>query len=235
MKPWAVAHRGTPRRHPENTLPSFTTALRLGCDAIELDVQWTLDEVAVVYHDRTLAHAGGGRRRVHQLTLRELRRAATNYRIPTLQQTLDRIGNRTALLVELKNREGNHLRTPRLTAQTAKLLKRYRDSYLLSFDATLLAAAAEASPKLPRVLNVRPIMPGLNAKCREAQPQVICGDVRSLTRRFGQRVRRNGYQLWSFTINRPATLDRALDAGATAIISDRCDWLAEQLQRRGLR
>ena len=99
----------------------------------------------------------------------------------------------------------------------------------------VLAAAAEAVPKLPRVLNVRPIMPGLNAKCREAKPQVICGDVRSLTRRFGQRVRRNGYRLWSFTINRPVTLDRALDAGATAIISDRCDWLAEQLRRRGLR
>ena len=235
MKPLAVAHRGAPRRHPENTLPSFAAALRMGCDAIELDVQWTRDEHPVVYHDRTLPHAGGGRRRIHQLSLREMNRAATRYRIPTLEQTLRHVGDRTRLLVELKNRENDHTRTPRLAAETALLLQRHHKTHLLSFDAVLLAAAAKAAPKLPRVLNVRPMLPGLTASCRTARPAVICGDVRSLTRRFGQRVRRSGYRLWSFTINQPSTLDRALDAGAEAIISDRCDWLIDQLHRRGLR
>ncbi len=32
---WVIAHRGAPRRYPENTLAGFDQALRFGCDGIE--------------------------------------------------------------------------------------------------------------------------------------------------------------------------------------------------------
>ena len=68
-----IAHRGASRRRPENTLPAFDEALRLGCDAIELDVQLSRDGVPVVFHDKTLSRAGAGRKRVAGLKLAELR------------------------------------------------------------------------------------------------------------------------------------------------------------------
>lgn len=46
-----IAHRGTPRERPENTIPSFLRALEHGADAIELDVHGTCDGVVVVHHD----------------------------------------------------------------------------------------------------------------------------------------------------------------------------------------
>ncbi len=50
-KPLLFGHRGSRRRFPENTLPSFIAAIEDGANAIELDVQVTKDGVVVVMHD----------------------------------------------------------------------------------------------------------------------------------------------------------------------------------------
>jgi glycerophosphoryl diester phosphodiesterase len=50
-RPWLVAHRGGAALAPENTLPAFDIAARLGADAFELDVHLTADGQVVVFHD----------------------------------------------------------------------------------------------------------------------------------------------------------------------------------------
>jgi glycerophosphoryl diester phosphodiesterase len=52
--PELVAHRGHPREFPENTLPSFASALALGIRWLELDVQLSADGVPFVVHDAQL-------------------------------------------------------------------------------------------------------------------------------------------------------------------------------------
>lgn len=47
----AQGHRGARGLKPENTLPSFETALDLGVNTLELDLHLTADGVAVVWHD----------------------------------------------------------------------------------------------------------------------------------------------------------------------------------------
>ena len=49
-----VGHRGASGYAPENTLPAYDLALRLGANGIELDLQLTKDGVPVVLHDRSL-------------------------------------------------------------------------------------------------------------------------------------------------------------------------------------
>ena len=44
-------HRGTRGLAPENTLPAFEKAMRLGVDTLELDVGMTADNVLVISHD----------------------------------------------------------------------------------------------------------------------------------------------------------------------------------------
>src|SRR6266849_4223195 len=39
----AIAHRGEHLHHPENTIPAFQEAIRLGADFIEVDVRTTAD------------------------------------------------------------------------------------------------------------------------------------------------------------------------------------------------
>lgn len=78
------AHRGGSRLMPENTLPAFANAVRLGAGAAELDVQLSADGAVVVHHDYRLnpgyARDAGGHwltgpgPRIKDLTLEALRR-----------------------------------------------------------------------------------------------------------------------------------------------------------------
>jgi glycerophosphoryl diester phosphodiesterase len=51
------AHRGGMHLRPENTLAAFGNAMRLGVTTLELDVQITQDQYAVVTHDRQVSDA----------------------------------------------------------------------------------------------------------------------------------------------------------------------------------
>lgn len=72
--PWLVAHRGGAALAPENTLPAFAAAARLGADAFELDVRLTRDGALVVFHDEDTLRVTGAPGRVRERTLAELRR-----------------------------------------------------------------------------------------------------------------------------------------------------------------
>lgn len=50
-----IAHRGASRAEPENTVAAFTAAVRMGADAVELDVRRTRDGALVVHHNPDLA------------------------------------------------------------------------------------------------------------------------------------------------------------------------------------
>lgn len=48
-------HRGARDIYPENTLPGFDYALKVGADQIEFDMQFTADNDIVIYHDAYLS------------------------------------------------------------------------------------------------------------------------------------------------------------------------------------
>jgi glycerophosphoryl diester phosphodiesterase len=95
-----IAHRGMPRRFPENTMPSFEAALAAGADGIELDVHATSDGVVVVHHDARL-RGGAEIRRTPWARVRE-HRVAPHAAVPTLDEVCRLVGERAALFVEIK-------------------------------------------------------------------------------------------------------------------------------------
>ncbi|WP_330926448.1 glycerophosphodiester phosphodiesterase [Candidatus Sororendozoicomonas aggregata] len=48
------AHRGFRSISPENTLPAYTAAMRIGVDVIDMDINMTKDKILVIRHDLTL-------------------------------------------------------------------------------------------------------------------------------------------------------------------------------------
>ena len=68
-----VAHRGDSAHAPENTMPAFERAVRLGADALEFDVRLSADGVAVVHHDPTLDRTTSGAGPVAARTLADVR------------------------------------------------------------------------------------------------------------------------------------------------------------------
>ncbi|MBL8727003.1 MAG: hypothetical protein JNM25_01140 [Planctomycetes bacterium] len=62
--PVVVAHRGDSANFPENTLPAFASALRLGVTMQEFDVRPTRDGVLACLHDATLDRTTDAARRL---------------------------------------------------------------------------------------------------------------------------------------------------------------------------
>ena len=67
-------HRGARGLQPENTLPSFETALDLGVTSIETDLHRTRDGVLVLCHDAVVQPLQGPAYRIADRSLTELRR-----------------------------------------------------------------------------------------------------------------------------------------------------------------
>ncbi|MBI3450535.1 MAG: hypothetical protein HY049_16690 [Acidobacteria bacterium] len=67
-----IGHRGAGGHAPDNTESAILAGIRLGATAVEVDVQFTADGLAVVFHDRTLERMAGVRGRIREQTAREL-------------------------------------------------------------------------------------------------------------------------------------------------------------------
>ena len=79
-EPRIFAHRGDAAHFPENTLPSFESAIEIGADVIETDVQRSKDGRFMIFHDDTLDRVTDGRGRIGDYKLDELKRFDAGYR-----------------------------------------------------------------------------------------------------------------------------------------------------------
>ena len=68
-----IAHRGCQNLAPENTIPSFVCAARLGLQAIETDVRFSKDGVMVCSHDDSLKRMFGLKQKLSETTYAELK------------------------------------------------------------------------------------------------------------------------------------------------------------------
>lgn len=242
--PRVIAHRGASRDCPENTIAAFDEALERGCDAIELDLQLTRDGTPVVYHDRTLHKISGRRFRLATLELSELRRLDAGawfsprfagQRIPTLTEVLERYAHRTRLLLELKLRSDHatRVRLARCVAREIRDAGAVDRVFLLCFDPNLLDEASREVPELRTVANVGRLVPREPlGPVRMRRLAAISADLRALKRPCVAEARRTGLPLLVFTCNREADVDRAMEAGAAGLMSDRPSWLRSILKTR---
>jgi glycerophosphoryl diester phosphodiesterase len=107
-----IAHRGGSTA-PENTLETIQTSIDEGIDMIEVDLQLTLDNQIVIFHDENLEKVGSNKI-VHFSNLDELNQLSfpTGEKIPTLTQILKQTKNKIGLNLELKiydDRQGQFL------------------------------------------------------------------------------------------------------------------------------
>ena len=91
-----VAHRGDWRNFPENSIEAIESAVRMGVDVVELDVQRTKDGHLILMHDKTLDRTTTGKGRVDEWTLDSIRTLKllngcaikTKHTVPTLEEAL---------------------------------------------------------------------------------------------------------------------------------------------------
>jgi glycerophosphoryl diester phosphodiesterase len=79
-RPLFFAHRGGSLLAPENTLVAFEGGVSYGADALELDIQMTLDGELMVIHDPAVDRTTNGTGPVARFTFDELRRLDAGFR-----------------------------------------------------------------------------------------------------------------------------------------------------------
>ena len=107
----AIAHRGEHLHHPENTMPAFEEAVRLGADYIEVDVRTTADGKLVLSHDGSVDRCTNGKGEVAKMTFVELRALDAGIKmgpefagtkIPTFDEVLDYARGKINIYVDVK-------------------------------------------------------------------------------------------------------------------------------------
>ncbi len=201
-----IGHRGASAEAPENTIASFRRAVDLGADAVELDLHRTREGRFIVIHDDTLDRTTGGHGPVDALTFDELRRldagswkdpAFAGERLPTLEEVVDALPARVAVLRDL--------------------LGRVRVS---SFDHRALARLRQLLPAVSTgalfvALPVDPV-----AIARACGAQAIHPNFRYLTRDVVDEAHRAGLAVHAWTVNEPADIVAVRGLGVDGIMSD---------------
>ncbi|MCB1275015.1 glycerophosphodiester phosphodiesterase family protein [Prosthecobacter sp.] len=147
------AHRGAMSTHPENTIPAFNEAIRLGAQMIEFDVQLTKDGALVLMHDATVDRTTNGKGKVADLTLAELKALDAGSkldakfagtRIPTFEEALAVFPKNVWLNCHLKGGADVGAATAKVIAQTERTHQ--------AFLAATADAAKAARTAVPDIL-----------------------------------------------------------------------------------
>lgn len=91
-----AAHRGDWRNHPENSVAAIKSAIEMGVDIVEIDIQKTKDGQLVLMHDETINRTTNGKGKVSDYTLDSLRKfhlknglgRVTAHVIPTMEEAM---------------------------------------------------------------------------------------------------------------------------------------------------
>ena len=106
-----VAHRGSSKAAPENSMAAFLQAIADGADFVELDVQETADGEVVVFHDSDFMKLAGVGTKIWDATMADLAvidigsrfsPAFKGERVPTLAAVLDACKGKIGVVIELK-------------------------------------------------------------------------------------------------------------------------------------
>ncbi len=252
-----IAHGGAQGHAPANTMAAFDTALELGADTLEMDLQLTADGEVATIHDATVDRTTDGAGPVRELTLADLqaldagaswqdedggtRFAGRGIRHASLREVLERFPE-TPLVVELKTDAGTAIIQPVLD-----LLAAYdRDDgsvVVASFSEDYLAPVRAQAPLVPTnmpesetygfyVRQLVGLHPWWEPPGEVFQvPERFDGRL-VVTPRFTRAAERLGIDVQVWTVNEPDQMHRLLDAGAHALLTDFPDRAVEVVAAR---
>jgi len=232
------AHRGASQAAPENTLPAFEAAIRLGADGVELDVQYSSDGALVIFHNDTLEKTSDGAGRVTAHTLAELRAldagswfdpSFTGTRIPILDEVLDLLKGKLLVNVELKV-----LGTLRsgMGADAVKAIRAHgiADQVVISsFNPFALRQAKGAGPEIECALLLAHDLPGWmrwGFTRRYSRADGLHPDFEMVDEAYMARAQQLGLPVRVWTVDEEATMRRLMTLGVDAIITNVPDALA---------
>ena len=100
-----IGHRGAPHEALENSFDSFTKALNIGCDGIELDLWGAKDHSLWVCHDDSLKRTSFSSDSILNLTKKKLNtiKLLNHEPIPKIEEVIEKYSKKIYLNIEIKD------------------------------------------------------------------------------------------------------------------------------------
>jgi glycerophosphoryl diester phosphodiesterase len=238
--PIPFAHRGGASEAPENTMPAFEHAVRLGYRYLETDVHLTADGVLVAFHDDRLDRVTDRSGVIADLPWAEVRQARVDGRepIPLFEDLLG------AFPEARINVDPKHDASAEPLAEAIRSAGAVDRICVGAFsDRRLERVRALTGPGLCTSMGPREVARlvsatrggpgggGLSSPCAQVPPRQ--GRVPLVTERFVQGAHRRGIQVHVWTVDDGAEMARLLDLGVDGIMTDRPQVLKDLLVARG--
>ncbi len=217
-----IGHRGAAGYEPENTLLSFRKAIDLKVDMIEFDVQLCKSGEAVVIHDYSLERTTTGRGFVADKTLSELQEldAGKDQKIPTLKESLQAIGNKAKVNIELKGKSPS--------VETGRIVNSFIEKGII-----LLENIVFSSFMIEELRIIRKLLPDARVAllfeelpgdfyeiAAELKASSINLNFEFLTKDIVEEIHIRGHQVYAYTVNNPADKARMKTWSVDGIFTD---------------
>ena len=238
--PIPFAHRGGASEVPENTMPAFEHAVRLGYRYLETDAHVTADGVLIAFHDDRLDRVTDRTGVIAELPWSEVKQARVDGRepIPLLEDLL------TAWPDVRVNIDPKHdgaaeplaaaiVRTQAVDRVCVGAFSDRRIGVVRSLVGPALCTSM-GPREVAQLVSASRGLPGggrLRSPC--AQVPTNQGRVALVTPRFVETAHRLGVQVHVWTIDDAAEMARLLDLGVDGIMTDRPQVLKDVLIERG--
>ena len=220
-----VAHRGSSKAAPENSMAAFMQAIADGADFVELDVQETADGEVVVFHDSDFMKLAGVGTKIWDATMADLAvidigsrfsPAFKDERVPTLAAVLDACKGKIGVVIELKY----YGHDQQLEERVARIVD----------ERGMASRIAVMSLELDQVKKMKALRPswtvGLllsvsagNLRASGADFLAVNGAFAS--RRFVRSAHLRGMNVYAWTVNDAATMSAMIGRGVDGLITDK--------------
>ena len=215
-------HRGHLSDVRENTIENYKQILGSGISHIEIDLQLTKDNIAVIYHDFDLSERTPLTGRIRDYTLAELKAA---FPIDTLDESVAWCSeHHQAVAFELKSRALDMYDfMPEIARQMVEALRKYDFfdmCFVFSTDYRTLRMIKEMEPRTPIGLIV-PFIPADPVRLmREMDAIIYLVYLDSLSPELVRTLHEAGYYVDGSIVNTRERMQKALELGVDLIESD---------------
>lgn len=233
-----IAHRGSNKVAPQNTLPAFKQAIAEGTNGFETDVHLTKDGRLVICHNYTVDHTSDAVGCITSFTLEELKKMDfgsyfsaefAHTPLPTIEEFLSLVAptDTDIINIELKSPPERGMEMVRKTLRAIKDFGVLDRVIISSFDARILKTVKSIEPRCKTAF----LYPSTNPSTHRFEifpfftvkrigADIIHPAYMFVTKPLVMLAHKLGLQVNVWTVNDEPTVKRLLYCGVDGIITD---------------
>ena len=226
-----MGHRCGGYDAPENTLSGIETSIKNGAQWVELDVQRSKDGFYVLNHDDSFKRVAGVKKRVSQMTLKEIKaldvgayQGFDSEKVPTIEEVIGYSKRKIKLNIELKGTTANR----QMADDIVKLVKENHledRAILTSLDYNLVSYIHDQYPTIKTGFIYFMALGDIS----KFKADYLIVEEGSITESKIDQIHQAGKKIIVWTINTEASMDYVLDFDIDGVITDRVKQMNQKI------